>query len=493
MIKILIKIRNFFSSNRMLFAFAVTYLISAFLNFTFITADTKYLRCLSYIIGIWGIIIIIFCIFNKNKRRINLPTILSLLLIASFAISAMFMYKYGIAENIKGLIWLSLEMIILFAVKKGDISSKYLKYFMIVYVFISTLYTLLSITMAIVGYMHFPTSTIGDTVAGGMAHGRLYGLYSDPNYGAISCILCILSILFLLHNSKSKFNIVISLIIAFLQIIYISLSGSRSGLMAFTIATLVVVFLWMRNIKKKNWVLSFISSILISCFCLSLCIVIEPIYETVEPQILKAIDGPITNPMHLYTVQFADKVRNECGIENPYIKNNGTPENTTTETTYKHGEANSEHIGVLGRNENEDLSNNRYAIWSSSIELFLQSPLIGLSNRNYSDFCLEQLPDNYLSQMRWTSMHNAFIDVLVSQGLIGLVIWICIILLIFISLIKEIKNNKEDSRLIVLLGMYLCLMVMCMFYSELIYINTIGSIFFWYTFSHIRYDKIKKK
>ena len=497
MISFVSNIKNFFTSSKMIFSFATFYLITAFLTFTFITANVKSLIYLSYILAIWGAFIIFFNIFKKNNWKFSLQGLLVLLFIISFVISSAFMYQYGITENIKGLIWLSLELMILFLLNKENLNNRYLKIFLIIFVVISTLYSCLSITMAIIGYMHYPLSTVGDTAAGGMAHGRLYGMYSDPNYGAISSVLCISCLAFLLHNKKSKFNIIISSIIVFLNIIYISLSGSRSGIIVLFIFVFITSLLWLFISKKKNILISIICSILISGTTLSLCIVIEPAYEVIEPQILKVLNGPITNPIHAYTVQFADKVRAECGIVDPYITNNGTEENqNNNESTYQHGEVDSEHIGVLGRSENQDISNNRFAIWKSALELFQHSPVIGLSNRNFSDYCKQNLPNTYLSKMQWTSLHNAFLDVLISQGIIGILLWLGILLIILINLISEYRVNKNDSRYAVLIGIYFGLIAMCMFYSELIYVNTIGSVFFWYVFGHLNKNKryiIKKK
>lgn len=494
MTKALIKIRNFFSSDKMLFTFALAYLILSFLTFTFITANVYYLKYLSYAISIWGFIIIVFSLFHKSKWTFNLITILALLFILSFFISSIFTFRYGISENLKGLIWLSLELIILFLLNKGNINSNYLKYFFICFIFISTLYSILSILMAVIGYMHYPTSTLGDTAAGGMAHGRLYGLYSDPNYGAITSVLCIFSLLFILSKNKDKFKIIISVLISIIQLIYIALSGSRSGLVALIISIFICMSINLKICKNKKLLTSILAALLTTAFCLGIYISTESIYEVVEPQILKTMRGPITNPIHAYTVQFADKVRDECGLVNPYIPNNGTGTTENSEQNqYIHGESISEHVGLLGRNENQDISNNRISIWKASLELFFQSPIIGLSNRNYSDFCIQNLPENYLSKVQWTSLHNTFIDVLVSQGILGLIIWCGILLIIFISIIKNIRKNKTDARYIILLGIFICLMIMCMFYSELIYVNTIGSVYFWYTFSHIEYTKIRKR
>ena len=43
-----------------------------------------------------------------------------------------------------------------------------------------------------------------------------------------------------------------------------------------------------------------------------------------------------------------------------------------------------------------DFSNGRFSIWESGLEVFLQSPLIGVSHRHIADFAAEHLPQTYI-------------------------------------------------------------------------------------------------
>lgn len=484
------KIIEKFTSKRMVFSFAISFLFLCFLTFTFITAQVKYLTYISYIIAAWGMLIIIFSLFKAKLWNKGLVTIPLLIFIVSYLISSIIFLQYGILENAKGIVWLSLELIPLFLINKGKIESKYLKYFLLTFIYLSTTYAFISLIMATIGYMHYPTSLPGDLVPGGMAHGRLYGLYADPNYGAITSTLCILSCLFLYNKNNTKTFIWLTSFISLINIAYISLSGSRSGLIALVVSSAVVLFLYMKIKSHKAIFISILSSCILAVGLLGINIGIEAIYENAEPQILKALGGPVSDPKHAYTLQFADMIREECGLANPYKTNNGTPETKQTESVeLKSGEVISEHVGVLGREENSDVTNQRKDIWLSAIDLFKASPIFGLSNRNYVEFAKENTPDTYIAQTEIQSMHNIFVDVAVSQGLLGLMLWMLILLCIFIALIQEMRKNKS-FKIIILFGCFIAYMVMGLFYTEMIYVNTIGSVYFWYVFGHLSYNKI---
>lgn len=90
------------------------------------------------------------------------------------------------------------------------------------------------------------------------------------------------------------------------------------------------------------------------------------------------------------------------------IENNGS-ENKKSEITFEH--------------ENQNIDSGRFKLWKESINLFKISPIIGISNGNIVLFS-EQYSDGVLGYSYHKSdLHNGFLTILVSTGVIGFVIF----------------------------------------------------------------------
>lgn len=511
--KIFRKFANIITSPASIFAFAVSYLTDAFITFTFITANSKVAHYFAYLLFGFGFLIIVGFLINIKKYKINKIVFILLLFIASFIASSVFMYQFGITENLKGLIWLSLEIIVLFWLSPKSLDDKWLITFLKTFAVITIMYSVLSIMMALTGFMYVPTgANLNNLVPGGFAHGRLHGMYSDPNYGAIASLLGILSSLYVHIKKKNMYSLIFLIISFVINIIYISLSGSRTGLVSTAISVVVLVFL-MVYIKSKNKnqikkiIISGVISILCSGFIIGVIYIIEPVYEIVELQICKNSSGTITDPKLLFPVSLADKIRAESNTADPYsdttdqlFEKNIPQENilqeTDTNTTdidrqIDDTDVKADHIGLMGRDKSKGgVTNNRTTLWKDAILLFSKSPLIGLSNRNYILFSKDQFPDSYTSITGNSSTHNNILDVAVSQGIVGLLLWGAYTIIMIACFIFLIRTNKDKLKISILFAMFCAIWASAMLYTEIIYVNTIASVFYWYVIAHLPYDKI---
>ena len=101
-----------------------------------------------------------------------------------------------------------------------------------------------------------------------------------------------------------------------------------------------------------------------------------------------------------------------------------------------------------------DFSNGRFSIWESGLEVFLQSPLIGVSHRHIADFAAEHLPQTYIVQAGYTTMHNVFVDILAGQGIVGLAIMLAFVVLGIRLLARGLLAYRGDGycRMVLLVG-----------------------------------------
>lgn len=505
------KIIDILCSNKSIFIFASCFLLLTYISFCFITSQSIIATYGAYIIFVFGAVILLAALFRYKKYKLNTILITIFLFCGSYLLSSLIMSKYGISSNIKGFIWLIFESIIIFSLCKKNIEDKYLIWFLKLFITISVLYSLISIIMALSGYMYYPTNIDqNNLIPGGMAHGRLYGMYSDPNYGSVISIIAIISTFYIYINKKSKINLIFAIMFSLINIVYISLSGSRTGILTITIASIIIGFLISHKLVKikSNLFNIFISLFIsgLSCFVvIAILFSIGPIYDNVIVQICAQNGGSITDPKHAFTVAIADKIRNENNIADPYqataksdnnqnsTENKSNNDGSNANRAIDPADVNTEHSGLLGRDESKGgVTNNRSELWKDALNLFIKSPIIGVSNRNYNAYAKEFIPDSLTAKAGFTSSHNSILDVLASQGIIGILIWLFFLAIITWTLIKNTLSSKGIAyyKYTFLLSIFSVIFVSSLLIPDMIYVNSVSSVFFWYVFGHLPCDKI---
>ena len=91
------------------------------------------------------------------------------------------------------------------------------------------------------------------------------------------------------------------------------------------------------------------------------------------------------------------------------------------------------------------------------------------------------MPNSFIAHRGYTSMHNVFLDIMVGQGLVGLVPFVLVLVFGAKDCVYLIKRSRgEDAVIAVACSAVLGSILLSAFlYSEIVYINTAGSILFW--------------
>ena len=123
--------------------------------------------------------------------------------------------------------------------------------------------------------------------------------------------------------------------------------------------------------------------------------------------------------------------------------------------------------------------------------------MTGITFRNYIPYAKENLPNTYIvhnDQGLFPSMHNSFVDILVSQGILGFIIILCFIVSVLIVLLRGIfKTQGEIYRYnVFLLVSFIPILVSMMFYSETFYMNTGGAFLFWAFLGYVMHSLDRK-
>lgn len=456
--------------------FKICYLLFVLLSFTSATSQSQLVNVLSYVMTLYGAVVLFYQILVKRRFHFNLISILIIAFIASYILSSIINMEYGIVGNLKALVWMTFMYITVFMCDIYTTQKDVKREFNIIGVIFAayiTLCNIISIIMMIVGYGEPTVSSPVHTIIG-FVWGRLWGMYADPNIGSVYCCVAIIICMYYLLTATQKAYKALSFLSIITSLLYIAFSDSRTGIVClFAAAVLIatVVIIWTVNSKtiqhgKKAGII-----------VLSVILVIA---VSVSPVVIK--QGYNELQIHISQSQMQPTTPDDPAPSDDEVKE---PE-------------------LIGREADleGDFTNGRFSLWQSGFEIFATTPIFGTSFRNLTSYALENLPDTYLvnnDHVDYTTAHNAFIDVLVSQGVIGFAILVALIAAVLQIMIKYYFANKRfltDKFSAFLLIIILCITCSCVFATDVIYLNSPTALLFWFCLGifirRVKSDPIEK-
>ncbi len=425
------------------------------LSFNNIFAGSTILKLFSYILAFCGMTILLYRTtqYKQYINSIGFPLLLAFMF--SYVISSIYNIKYGYIENIQALIWMAFQLIFFYAGSQKDNKTiwgifKYLNFYVL-------LANLASFVMLFCQYGRTRTDSFNGNIMG-FVWGRLWGVYTDPNSGSVFSVAAILVSFYLLKNAKRIWVKTLYIFEIVLALCYITFSGSRTGIVTLIISLAFYSYLMLNKTLKIN---KLFLKTLLSC---TLAIIIA------SAGYLSILTVKHTYNFAVNTLFSDDAVKDSVTIER---------EDETLET---------------------DISNQRFDLWLSGIEIWKKSPILGTSHRNIINFAVENTPDIYLITGRgipYDSTHNAYIDILVSQGIIGALIFVIFFAIAVFIVFKKMFFTKNLSLCtnenILLLSIVISYAVCAIFILEIIYINTAGALLFWMSLGKLLHNLTQPK
>lgn len=433
--------------------FKCIYFLLVLLSFNSLFALTKELSVFSYAVAALGAVVFLYRFVHLKQFSKTRGILWLVLFCGSYCLSALFTRAYGLTENIQAMVWMVIQFFIVYTydndrpIEKDKREIRVLGWFFLAY---TCLMAAAAIVMLIGDYNNY--REVGETaVITGFVWNRLWGLYTDPNYGAVfSIISIVLSVMFFKGSKKGvRFFLIVNCVLEFL---YITFSDSRTGMVALLVTVAAATYLFglrWKKIEDKKTVyrgaVSFVIALLLALSSIGVLIVVQ-------------MGGNA-----LKTWQYERE-----------IKNGEYTESEIPEIV----------IGRTDSDINNDVSNRRFAIWQSGLEIFKTSPVLGITFRNYVPYAEEHLPETYIvnnDSGKFASMHNSFVDILVSQGILGIFLLLCFIASVLTVIFRyffKVKGQEYKYNTFLLLC-FLPVFVSMMFYSETFYMNTGGAFLFW--------------
>ena len=424
--------------------FKISYSCLAFATFISVIYMSPLQPILVKLTLILGIVVILVRMLHWKKYGKMPCLILMILFCLSFLLSIVMNRQYGgMVTDLKWLIWTGIQFFGLYVCDLEREEEKYKREFAIlshIFIIITVIVAVASLVMLVVSYSSFLTTADKEVIFTGFKWDRLWGVYTDPNYGAVCSVIGILLSGLYLIKQKGTWKICygIALLVDFAYLIF---SDSRTGKLSLILCGGALLYLWcISRFKCKKIIKSIL--VVVCVFAVALTA-----GEAVKSQ----------------NITYQKKVAIEQAKKT-------TPKQIKKQLT------------VRQKNIQDDASNGRLEIWQSAIEVWKSSPVYGTGYSTVVPYAKANVPKTYIinnSQGDYSSMHNTFFNVLVFQGGIGFILFILIEGRILLYLVKGLWNEKYNWDMMVA---FLCVCVTgisMLFLLDGVYTNSPSAFILW--------------
>ncbi len=457
--------------------FTIMFMVVGFLQCSCLTFGKPIISLVQWpTIFLGGLLVLYRFLFFKKFIKVK-SIFLLLGFIASYVLSMVVSFKYGFYENFRGLIFIVFQIGLIYAFDTEKSSEKIVKKFNIVALFylgFVCVLSVISIVFLLKGVSQIYPQEVGPTIVVGFAWGRLFGAYWDPNIAAAMNAIAVAISVYFITKFKNIFFRILMVIGIFINVVYIAFSDSRTGIVTLCISSVVFFAFYVFNRGFKG--LKNNSLRIIACF----------VAVIVVAGLTLKLPGAIKNGYNAYTTAKYNEMLENSG-QNEQIDENVVPDEKTESEHPEVPQKAPPTISSDGREEDisNDISNRRFDIWKSAFELFKTTPIVGTSHFNIVPYAQEVMPDSYIitnDHMVFYTMHNFFVDVLVSQGILGIATIMGAALWMVIFLLKKFKlfnNGKNASLNFVALSVALTVIASSLFMTEIVYVITPLTLMFW--------------
>lgn len=362
-----------------------------------------------------------------------------ILFFAMNIITSLLVIKYGFSTNIKNLVVFFIYFFAIYPIFQTFTKEKsrlLFNLFFSVITVANTVGVFISLVQffMLIGYRVFDYK--GLLIRQGFVESRLFGILASPNYlSIISLIIIIYLWMRLSALNKIVKTLAISSII--LNFAYIVLSGSRTTYICLVVAAFLYSLV---KFEFRNKIKSFVAVLL-----------------TVGLVFLSYNGVKYSSDLYL-RAHSAEIQRNKEKGEN----NNLTLERTDT--------------------SEENISNNRFAIWQSTASFIPKRPLFGYSAGNWYELGKTYDASAYIIKEHYLT-HNGYLELLFYNGILGFLPFAAFMISFILASIKKFLKDKKDkitdNELVSGLLMTVVILISNLFLSSTLYgISLLGCILF---------------
>lgn len=286
-----------------LFAYKIYNLIylllafNAFVNgMTFMKYATMLSAAFGAVLGVW--------MLKDYKEYLKVPNLWILLaFIISAVISAVVNIKYGFVENIEGLVWMAILLIVIYVPTCNFSREEILKELKVIS-WITVVYCtaahVFSLSMIFWGrnMEYKDPQGVGHIV--GFNWGRLWGIYDEPNRGSVIGLFAFFLAVYLIWECKKKSTKIFLVLTMVIQYLFLVFSDSRTGQLALAAALFVLAGIGsynrMHGKGKKKIILAILLACGVAVSSLVLTMGCKAVFNTVDAKIVSMMPAKNEKP-----------------------------------------------------------------------------------------------------------------------------------------------------------------------------------------------------
>lgn len=381
-------------------------------------------------------------------------------------LSSIWNLKYGYVDNLKTIIWTGIQVAVFYSVYRR-ISKEQMKKFLYgifcIASFIWTMAILVSLKQFITAASYGVEIWEGEWRLQGFRENRLFGIFNDPNYAAVTSAWVIFMLLYIICMCRRKWIQPFCVTAAVCHGIYIVLSGSRTSGICMLAGSFVYVFLILKNkySDKKDMV-----QFIIRIFAAAAVVCLLCATEIGLKKVLPYLPGK-------YLEYKTEK----------YVSDNQTVEEAEKELTLQMANSYAS-VGAENLLEREDvtkenISNNRFKIWRNYIDASKDTFILGASPRNVLRHMKEEYPDIFKKNGDYET-HSGFISMYTGTGIIGTAAIFIFIVLIGNRIYRYCFGKQNiEWEFVIIFSILVMIMAYTCFFTELFFVNNLTTALFW--------------
>lgn len=392
--------------------------------------------CIFGVVSIFGAVLTILR-YLKSKNQKYEPFLIVLFVLICF--SCIFNREYAFTANIREVLWCFINFFLIYSIFDDNKKIIHIaRRILVISYFFLSIFSLITFLFQI-NYIFEPTKLTVETVRFGFIENRLSGVFINTNTAAKTALIAmIFSFFSIMEGSRSRFHFINIPI----QFVYIVLSGSRTAFLAMSVILFILIMIF---IKSKIYIKITIAAASVAALY-GLSIVVKFVSAYIPPfiDLLFGINALPGEKIDLFRLD---------------IENSG------------------------------DISNMRFKIWKSAIEIFCKSPFFGASPRGIVEFAKRRLPQTFIAVRNYTSVHNIYIGILTHTGIFGAVSFYAFTFKILKQILDSfVKRGRYQLTLAVTI---ICAAIFAAVEPELLFVNTAVTIIFWIFAGEISNSKYK--